>query len=112
MKCVPGNSGIRYANSSRRGLISGLMFLEARLQKPAPTLAEGTTTVWALRQQLASGVTETIILHAAQGEPCRQPTYCPTCEHLLKARTPLRRSVETMVGLVALVRPYFYERSV
>jgi hypothetical protein len=31
-------------------------------------------------------------------------------EHLLKARTPVPRSVETMVGAVELARPYFYCR--
>jgi hypothetical protein len=82
--------------------------LEARLQKPDPTLADVTATVGALRQQLTSGVTETIIHHTYQGEQRRQHTRCPTCEHLLKARTPVHRSVETMMGTVELVRPYFY----
>jgi len=82
--------------------------LEARLQKPDPTLADVTATVGALRQQLTSGVTETIIQHPYQGEQRRQHIRCPTCEHLLKARTPVHRSVATMVGTVELVRPSFY----
>lgn len=67
-----------------------------------------TATVGALRQQLTSGVTKTIIHHTYQGEQRRQHTCCPTCEHLLKARTSVHRSVETMVGTIELVRPYFY----
>jgi uncharacterized protein UPF0236 len=84
--------------------------LEERLQEPEPTLAEVTETIWALRQQLTGGLTETIIQHTHQGEQSRQHARCPTCEHLLKARNPVHRSVETMVGAVELARPYFYCR--
>jgi uncharacterized protein UPF0236 len=84
--------------------------LEERLREPEPTLAEVTETIWALRQQLTGGLTETIIQHTHQDEQSRQYTRCPTCEHLLKARNPVPRSVETMVGTVELERPYFYCR--
>ena len=81
---------------------------EARWQKPEPTLADVTATVGALRQQRTSGVTETIIHPTYQGEQRRQHTRCPTWEPLLKARPPVHRSVETMLGTVELVRPDFY----
>jgi hypothetical protein len=84
--------------------------LEERLQEPEPTLAEVTATIWALRQQLTGGLTATIIQHIHQGEQSRQHARCPTCEHLLKARHPVHRSVETMVGAVEFARPYFYCR--
>jgi uncharacterized protein with PIN domain len=84
--------------------------LEERLQEPEPTLAEVTETIWALRQQLTGGLTETIIQHTHQGEQSRQHARCPTCEHLLKARNPVHRRVETMVGAVEFERPYFYCR--
>jgi uncharacterized protein UPF0236 len=84
--------------------------LEERLREPEPTLAEVTETIWALRQQLTGGLTETIIQHTHQGEQSRQYARCPTCEHLLTARHPVQRSVETMVGAVELERPYFYCR--
>jgi hypothetical protein len=58
---VQGNCGARYANSSIRGLTSGLDVLEERLREPEPTLAEVTETIWALRQQLTGGLSETII---------------------------------------------------
>ena len=84
--------------------------LEERLQEPEPTLAAVTETIWALRQQLAGGLTETIIQHTHQGEQRRQHACCPMCEHLLKARNSVHRSIETMVGTVELERPYFYCR--
>jgi Uncharacterised protein family (UPF0236) len=84
--------------------------LEERLQEPEPTLAEVTETIWMLRQQLTGGLTETIIQHTHQGEQSQQHARCPTCAHLLKARNPVHRSVETMVGAVELERPYFYCR--
>jgi uncharacterized protein UPF0236 len=40
-----------------------------------------------------------------QHRPCMP---CPTCAHLLPARGPVHRCVETMVGAVELERPYFY----
>ena len=82
--------------------------LEARWHKPVPTLADVTATGGAWRQQLTSGVTETILHHTSQGAQRRQHPRCPTCEHLVKARPPVQRSVETMLGTVELVRPYCY----
>jgi Uncharacterised protein family (UPF0236) len=67
-------------------------------------------TVWTLRQQLTSGVAETIVQHTHQEEQRRQQMPCPTCARLLTARGPVRRCVETMVGAIELERPYFYCR--
>ena len=53
--------------------------LEERLQESEPTLAEVTETIWALRQQLTGGLTETIIQHTHQGEQSRQHARCPAC---------------------------------
>ena len=82
--------------------------LEAQLQEPAPSLAQVTETVWNLRQALTGGLTETIVEHAHQGEHTRQQSHCPQCDRCLTARDPVRRTVETLVGLVQLERPYFY----
>jgi exonuclease VII large subunit len=82
--------------------------LEAQLQEPAPSLAQVTETVWNLRQALTGGLTETIVEHAHQGEHTRQQSRCPQCDRCLTARDPVRRTVETLVGLVQLERPYFY----
>ena len=67
-----------------------------------------TETVWNLRQALTGGLTETIVEHAHRGEHTRQQSRCPQCDRLLKARAPVQRTVETLVGLVQLERPYFY----
>jgi hypothetical protein len=85
--------------------------LEAQLQEPAPTLAQVTETVWNLRQELTGGLTEMIVVHAHRGESTRQQTRCPQCDRFLKARAPVSRTVETMVGAVQIERPYFYCRS-
>jgi uncharacterized protein UPF0236 len=82
--------------------------LEAQLPEPALSLAQVTETMWNLRQGLTGGLTEAIVEHAHRGEHTRQQSRCPQCERLLKARAPVQRTVETLVGLVQLERPYFY----
>ena len=82
--------------------------LEAQLPESAPTLAQVTETVWNLRQELTSGLTETIVEHAYRGEHTRQQSHCPQCARLLTARDPGRRTSDTVVGSLQLERPYFY----
>ena len=82
--------------------------LQEQLPEPEPTLAQVTETVWNLRQALTGGLTEAIVEHAHRGEHTRQQSHCPQCDRLLKARAPVQRTVETLVGLVHLERPYFY----
>jgi hypothetical protein len=65
-------------------------------------------TIWALRQQLTGGVAETIVHQTHPEAPRRPQMPCPTCARLLPARGPVQRCVETMVGTIALERPYFY----
>jgi hypothetical protein len=84
--------------------------LESALPEVAPTLGQVSETVWTLRQQLTGGVAETIVQHIHHEEQRRQHMPCPRCEHLLTARGPVHRCVETMVGVVELERPYFYCR--
>src|SRR2546428_11565523 len=85
--------------------------LEAQLQEPAPTLAQVTQTVWNLRQELTGGLTQTIVEHTHLGEHTRKQVNCPQCARVLKARSPVQRTVETLVGPVELERPYFYCRA-
>jgi Uncharacterised protein family (UPF0236) len=85
--------------------------LEQAWHEPPATLLEVTATVWDLRQQLTGGLTETIVAHAHEGERQRQQASCPQCARVLKVQEHVRRTVETMVGPVALERPYFYCRS-
>jgi hypothetical protein len=82
--------------------------LEAQLHEPAPTLAQVSETVWNLRQALTGGLTETIVEHTHQDEHTRRQSRCPQCDRLLQARPSVQRTVETLVGLVTLERPYFY----
>jgi len=42
--------------------------LEQQWHEPPSTLMEVTATMWDLRQQLTSGLTETIVKHAHEGE--------------------------------------------
>jgi len=85
--------------------------LEAQLQKPVPTLAQVTKTVWNLRQGLTGSLTQTIVEHTHLGERTRKQVPCPQCARLLKARSSVQRTVETLVGPVELERPYFYCRA-
>jgi hypothetical protein len=85
--------------------------LEQRWHEPPSTLAEVTTTVWDLRQQLTGGITETVVAQVHRGEHDRTQITCPRCEGVLRARDLVCRTVETMVGPVQLERPYFYCRS-
>jgi hypothetical protein len=82
--------------------------LEAQLQEPAPSLAQGTETVWHLRHALTGGLPEARVEQAHQGEHPRQQSRGPQCARLLNARAPVPRTVETLVGLVQLERPSFY----
>ena len=84
--------------------------LESAWPEGEPTLGQVSETIWALRQQLTGGLTETIVQHTHQEEQSRQHMPCPTCARLLTARGPVSRRVETMVGAVELARPYFYCR--
>jgi hypothetical protein len=85
--------------------------LEAQLHEPAPSLAQVTERVWNLRHELTGSLTETIVAHTHQGEYTRQQSHCRQCDRLLRARAPVSRTVETMVGPVQLERPYFYCRT-
>jgi len=82
--------------------------LEAALPEGEPTLGQVSETIWALRQQLTGGVAETLVHQMHHEERRRQQMPCLTCARLLSARGPVQRCVETMVGAVALERPYFY----
>jgi hypothetical protein len=70
-----------------------------------------TETVWNLRQELTGGLTQTIVEHTPLGAHTRKQVNCPTCACLLKARSPVQRTVETLVGPVELARPYCYCRA-
>jgi hypothetical protein len=82
--------------------------LESALSEGAPTLGQVSETVWTLRQQLTSGVAETIVQHTHQEEQQRPHRPCPPCARRLTARGPVHRCIETMVGTIELERPYFY----
>jgi len=85
--------------------------LEQAWHEPPATLSEVTATVWDLRQQLTGGITETMVAHAHAGERQRTQASCPQCPRVLKVQEHVRRTVETMVGPVALERPSFYCRA-
>jgi hypothetical protein len=87
-----------------------LDILETQWPAPPSTLPEVTATMWALRQQLTGGITETIVAHVHHSEHDRHHTTCPRCHRVLRARDRVCRTVETLVGAVQLERPYFYCR--
>ena len=84
--------------------------VEAQLPASAPTLAQVSETIWSLRQQLTGGVAQTILEHTHQEEQRRTSLRCATCEHHLRARPVVSRTVETLIGVIEVQRPYFYCR--
>jgi hypothetical protein len=82
--------------------------VEAQLPASAPTLAQVSETIWALRQQLTGGIAQTIIEQTHQEEQRRKSLPCATCAHLLRARPVVSRTVETLIGEIEVQRPYFY----
>jgi hypothetical protein len=85
--------------------------LEQAWHEPPATISEVTATVWALRQQLTGGLTETSGAHAHEGERQRKQDRCPQWARALQGQEQGWHTVETMVGPVALQRPSFYCRS-
>ena len=59
--------------------------LQSQLPDPQAPLAEVTEAVWNLRQDLTSGLSETIVKHAHVGELTRQCAHCPRCDRRLPA---------------------------
>jgi hypothetical protein len=84
--------------------------VEAQLPETTPTLAQVSETLWKLRQALTASVAQTMVEHTYQEELHRDSQRCTTCERLLQARPAVPRTVETMIGAIELVRPYFYCR--
>ena len=78
--------------------------LETQWHEPPSTLPEVTATVWALRQQLTGGITETIVAHGHRGEHDRHQATCPRCHGMVRARDLVCRTIETMVGAIQLDR--------
>jgi peptidyl-tRNA hydrolase len=82
--------------------------LEEHVRTSQPTLAELTQAVFALRQELTQAVTEGLVeqMHRVLVE--QRTATCPRCGQMLSARGPHARTVETLVGVIRLQRPYFY----
>jgi len=84
--------------------------VEAQLPEPEPTLGQVSETILALRQQLTAGVAQTMVEHTHQEEWRRKCLRCATCERLLRARPAVPRTAQTLIGDIAMHRPYFYCR--
>lgn len=79
--------------------------LETPLPAPEPTLAQGSETIWTLRQSLTAGIAQTIIEQTHQVEREQKSRRCARCERLLKARPAVSRIARTLVGDVEIERP-------
>jgi hypothetical protein len=86
----------------------GLDGREANMPDDTPSLEEVTQAVLAMRPGLTGKVAEALV-EQQHGRVLHQRTMsCPQCQGLLPARPAALRTVHTMVGEVALCRPYFY----
>jgi peptidyl-tRNA hydrolase len=82
--------------------------LEERVRASQPTLEELTQTVFALRQECTQAVTEGLVEQTHRALVEQRTATCPRCGQMLSARGPHARTVETLVGVIRLQRPYFY----
>ena len=85
--------------------------METQLPESAPTFAQGSETIWRLRQERTAGVAQTIVEQTHQAERHRASLKCAQCDRLLKARPAVTRTTETLIGHVEVQRPYFSCRS-
>jgi Uncharacterised protein family (UPF0236) len=82
--------------------------LEERVRASQPTLEELTQAVFALRQECTQAVTEGLVEQTHRALVEQRTATCPRCGQMLSARGPHTRTVETLVGVIRLQRPYFY----
>jgi Uncharacterised protein family (UPF0236) len=82
--------------------------MEAALPTSVPTLAQISETIWRMRQKLTAGVAQTMVEHTHAVEQHRESLRCTTCERLLRARSAVPRTAQTMIGDIEVHRPYFY----
>lgn len=97
---------------TRRELHEGfdlwLDILEETVKEEAPSLEVLARAVFARRQELTSMVTAALVKQRHRQALEQKTAPCPHCGRLLQARALGPRTVETLVGEVALERPYFY----
>jgi hypothetical protein len=82
--------------------------LEETVKEEPPSLDALTGAVLARRQELTAMVTEVLVRQRYAQALGQKNAPCPHCSRLLPARGLVSRTVETLVGEVALERPYFY----
>jgi hypothetical protein len=82
--------------------------LEDQVKSPKPTLAALTQAVFTLRQELTQAVTEGLVEPAHRAVVEQRMAPCPQCGHMVSARGPQERTVETFGGAIRLRRPYVY----
>lgn len=72
------------------------------------TLGQITGRLFAARQEFTKVAAETVVKEAHAEIFGQRLAACPKCGQELKARGPHRRTIETMVGVIEIERPYFY----
>jgi hypothetical protein len=82
--------------------------LERQVEEKHLTLEQITKGIFAMRQELTSTVAEALVQGVHSSELSQETALCPRCGRRLSARGSHTRTVETMVGVVSLTRPYFY----
>ncbi len=82
--------------------------VEAEMKEPRPTLEQMTRTLWERRQELMGSLTEALVARRYGNEQEQQRAPCPQCGRAGAARAVVSRTVDTLVGVVEVDRPYFY----
>ena len=103
--------GERFRARAHAALDEWLDRLEAQMTESGsagPTLMDLTAAVLQERAGLTGGLVEAFIERRYGSYLVQEEAVCPGCRRPLKGRPARARTVETLVGRVALVRPYFY----
>lgn len=82
--------------------------LEEQVKEPQPPLEQLTRAMWELRQELTGSLTEAWLEQRYRAQQEQRSAPCPQCGRRVAARAVVSRTLETLVGEVALSRPYFY----
>jgi hypothetical protein len=91
-------------------LYSLLSEMEAKMaeKRIPPSLEEIVKEVASIRQELTGTIVRSMVMQNHQEELNQHKAPCPHCGRMVCARPARERAVETLMGDVHLMRPYFY----
>lgn len=90
-------------------LDEALNHIEESIEESKPSLMEITGEVFKARQEITKSIVENLVDIRYMEEKTRAWMLCPCgCKRRLTSRGVVERTVETVVGMIKISRPYFY----